>query len=172
MLLWKIFIITLYPFWLSMFPAFFAFLCRILEALLVGFITTSIAFFGPIYLASCKTLPAVSLFLKHLPGRTQEVTIKHSVAWQWTWNRNNYIKSPRYGQVVGSFTNNAAMLHHLSEAGWSEPVSSIRNILSIIMIVYSSTNDLLTRSSKTNYVRMTGELTIWLTIEDCLTVIQ
>ena len=38
------------------------FLCRILEALLVGFITTSIAFFGPIYLASCKTLPAVSLF--------------------------------------------------------------------------------------------------------------
>ena len=62
--------------------------------------------------------------------------------------------------MVGSFTNNAAMLHHLSEAGWSEPVSSIRNILSIIMIVYSSTNDLLTRSSKTNYVRMTGELTI------------
>lgn len=38
------------------------FLCRILEALLVGFITTSIAFFGPIYLASCKTLPVVSLF--------------------------------------------------------------------------------------------------------------
>lgn len=34
---------------------------RILEALLVGFITTSIAFFGPIYLASCKTLPAGSI---------------------------------------------------------------------------------------------------------------
>ena len=31
-------------------------------------------------------------------------------------------------------------------------------------------NDLLTRSSKTNYERTTGELTIWLTIDDCLTV--
>ena len=30
--------------------------------------------------------------------------------------------------------------------------------------------DLLTRSSKTNYERTTGELTIWLTIDDCLTV--
>ena len=32
------------------------------------------------------------------------------------------------------------------------------------------TNDLLTKSSKTNYERTTGELTIWLTIDDCLTV--
>ena len=32
------------------------------------------------------------------------------------------------------------------------------------------TNDLLTRSSKTNYERTTGELTIWLTTDDCLTV--
>ena len=32
------------------------------------------------------------------------------------------------------------------------------------------TNDLLTRSSKTNYERTTGELTIWLAIDDCLTV--
>ena len=32
------------------------------------------------------------------------------------------------------------------------------------------TNDLLTRSSKSNYERTTGELTIWLTIDDCLTV--
>ena len=31
-------------------------------------------------------------------------------------------------------------------------------------------NDLLTRSRKTNYERTTGELTIWLTIDDCLTV--
>ncbi|KAL9971342.1 hypothetical protein ACROYT_G023855 [Oculina patagonica] len=30
---------------------------RILEAVLVGFLTTSVAFFGPIYLARCKTLP-------------------------------------------------------------------------------------------------------------------
>ena len=77
--------------------------------------------------------------------------------------KQKYIKSPRkyfYGQMVGSFTNNVVMLRHLSEGGRSEPVSSIRKILSIIMIVYSSTNDLLTRSSKTNYVRMTGELTI------------
>lgn len=34
---------------------------RILEAVLVGFLTTSVAFFGPIYLARCKTLPPVSL---------------------------------------------------------------------------------------------------------------
>ena len=32
------------------------------------------------------------------------------------------------------------------------------------------TNDLLTRSRKTNYERTTGELTIWLKIDDCLTV--
>ena len=32
------------------------------------------------------------------------------------------------------------------------------------------TNDLLTRSSKTNYERTTGELTIWLTKDNCLTV--
>ena len=32
------------------------------------------------------------------------------------------------------------------------------------------TNDLLTRSSKTNYERTTGELTIWLTKDDRLTV--
>ena len=32
------------------------------------------------------------------------------------------------------------------------------------------TNDLLTSSSITNYERTTGELTIWLTIDDCLTV--
>ena len=32
------------------------------------------------------------------------------------------------------------------------------------------TNDLLTRSSITNYERTTGELTIWLTIDNCLTV--
>ena len=32
------------------------------------------------------------------------------------------------------------------------------------------TNDLLTKSSKTNYERTTGELTIWLTIDNCLTV--
>ena len=32
------------------------------------------------------------------------------------------------------------------------------------------TNYLLTRSSKTNYERTIGELTIWLTIDDCLTV--
>ena len=32
------------------------------------------------------------------------------------------------------------------------------------------TNDLLTKSSKTNYERTTGELTIWLTKDDCLTV--
>ena len=32
------------------------------------------------------------------------------------------------------------------------------------------TNDLLTRSSITNYERTTGELTIWLTTDDCLTV--
>ena len=31
-------------------------------------------------------------------------------------------------------------------------------------------NDLLTKSSKTNYERTTGQLTIWLTIDDCLTV--
>ena len=31
-------------------------------------------------------------------------------------------------------------------------------------------NDLLTKSSKTNYERTTGKLTIWLTIDDCLTV--
>lgn len=33
---------------------------RILEAVLVGFITTSVAFFGPIYLARCKTLSGSS----------------------------------------------------------------------------------------------------------------
>ena len=33
-----------------------------------------------------------------------------------------------------------------------------------------STNDLLMRSSKTNHERTTRELTIWLTIDDCLTV--
>ena len=32
------------------------------------------------------------------------------------------------------------------------------------------TKNLLTRSSKTNYERTTGERTIWLTIDDCLTV--
>jgi len=32
------------------------------------------------------------------------------------------------------------------------------------------TNDLLTRSSKTNYEKTTGELTIWLKIDHCLTV--
>ena len=31
-------------------------------------------------------------------------------------------------------------------------------------------NDLLTKSSRTNYERTTGQLTIWLTIDDCLTV--
>ena len=63
MLLWKILIIILYSLLGYQHSSFFLyFLCRILEALLVGFITTSIAFFGPIYLASCKTLPAVSLF--------------------------------------------------------------------------------------------------------------
>lgn len=34
---------------------------RILEAVLVGLITTSVAFFGPIYLARCKTLPSGSV---------------------------------------------------------------------------------------------------------------
>ena len=102
------------------------FLCRILEALLVGFITTSIAFFGPIYLASCKTLPAVSLF--------------KAPSWQDTRgdNQTQYYmimslkekdkkKSLRCGQMVASFTNNALMLLHVSETGRSEPVSS--NIL-------------------------------------------
>ena len=32
---------------------------RILEVLLVGCVTTSVAFFSPIYLAYCKTLPQV-----------------------------------------------------------------------------------------------------------------
>ena len=31
-------------------------------------------------------------------------------------------------------------------------------------------NDLLTESGKTNYKQTTGQLTIWLTINDCLTV--
>ena len=33
-----------------------------------------------------------------------------------------------------------------------------------------TTNDLLTKSSETNYERMTGELTIWLTIDDCFSL--
>jgi len=44
---------------------------------------------------------------------------------------------------------------------------------SLLLLKYSyqrRTNDLLTRSSKTNYERTTGELTIWLTIDNCLTV--
>ena len=32
------------------------------------------------------------------------------------------------------------------------------------------TNDLQTESSKTNYEIMTGQLTIWVTINDCITV--
>jgi len=38
--------------------------------------------------------------------------------------------------MVASFTNNAVMLRHLSETGWSEPV--ISKILNTIMIVNSS----------------------------------
>ena len=38
-------------------------------------------------------------------------------------------------------------------------------------IVVNSTSDLLTESSKTNYDRTTGQLTTWLTINDCLTSI-
>ena len=36
-------------------------------------------------------------------------------------------KSLRCGKMVASFINNAVMLLHMSETGWSEPVSS--NIL-------------------------------------------
>ena len=43
-------------------------------------------------------------------------------------------------------------------------------LIIIIIIIIIIIVKRLMRSSKTNYERMTGELTIWLTIEDCLTV--
>lgn len=101
-------------------------MCRILEALLVGFITTSIAFFGPIYLASCKTLPAVSLFKAPSWQDTRGDKLSNTVLHDNEPETGNK-KSLRCGKMVASFTNNAVMLLHMSETGWSEPVSS--NIL-------------------------------------------
>ena len=61
---------------------------RILEVLLVGCVTTSVAFFSPIYLAYCKTLPQVlyvrqdeglsAFFDCHVGSKKQNVLYSHN----------------------------------------------------------------------------------------------
>ena len=57
-------------------------------------------------------------------------------------------------------TRNSNVNNHIAE----------HHLLTKLQIGLDRTNDLLTESSKTNHERTTGQMTIWLTINDCLTV--